>query len=155
MGGFEAARGRFILMGDSDDSYDFCQIYPFVVKLREGYDLVLGNRFLGGIQDGAMPWLHHRFGNPVFSWLGRSLFGCPIGDIFCGLRGFRSSAYHLMELRAQGMEFAAEMVVNSTLLGLRITEIPIVLYPDGRSRRPHLRRWRDGWRTLRFMASSI
>jgi hypothetical protein len=138
-------------MGDADDSYDFSAIQPFVEKLREGFDLVQGNRFQGGIMPGAMPWMHRWFGNPALSALARLFFGCPVGDIYCGLRGFSKSAFESMSLRCKGMEFATEMVIKSTLLGLKITEVPTVLHKDGRSRPPHLRTWRDGWRTLRFM----
>jgi glycosyltransferase involved in cell wall biosynthesis len=151
MGGIRAARSNYIIMGDSDDSYDFSRLLPFVAKLRSGFDLVMGNRFRGGIMEGAMPALHRWFGNPVFSLMGRGLFGCPVGDIYCGLRGFTKSAYDKMGLQATGMEFATEMVIKSSLLGLKITEVPIVLHPDGRSRAPHLRTWQDGWRTIRLM----
>jgi Glycosyltransferases involved in cell wall biogenesis len=150
-GGIAAARGRFILMGDSDGSYDFTHAGRFVAKLREGYDLVMGNRFLGGIQPGAMPWKNRHIGNPLLSGIGRLFFHCPIGDFHCGLRAFSRDAYHRLELRTAGMEFASEMVIKATLFGLRITEIPTTLRPDGRSRPPHLRPWRDGWRHLRFM----
>lgn len=150
-GGIAAARGRFILMGDSDGSYDFTHAGRFVEKLREGYDLVMGNRFLGGIQPGAMPWKNRYLGNPILSGIGRLFFRCPIGDFHCGLRAFSRDAYNRLELRTAGMEFASEMVIKATLFGLRITEIPTTLRPDGRSRPPHLRPWRDGWRHLRFM----
>ncbi len=150
MGGIQAARGELIIMGDSDDSYDFTSIMPFVQRLRRGDDLVLGNRFRGGIRRGAMPWLH-RVGNPFLTGCAQFLFSAPIGDIYCGLRGFRKSAYERMQLRATGMEFAAEMVINATQLGLNISEVPVVLYPDGRSGPSHLRTWRDGFRTLRLM----
>ncbi len=150
-GGIAAARGRFILMGDSDGSYDFTHASRFVEKLREGYDLVMGNRFLGGIQPGAMPWKNRYLGNPLLSGIGRLFFRCPIGDFHCGLRAFSRDAFNRLELRTAGMEFASEMVIKATLFGLRITEIPTTLRPDGRSRPPHLRPWRDGWRHLRFM----
>lgn len=150
-GGIEAARGEFILMGDSDASYNFGHAPRFVEKLREGYDLVMGNRFQGGIEPGAMPWKHRWIGNPVLSGIGRLFFHCPAGDFHCGLRGFSKAAYEKMQLSTTGMEFASEMVIKSTLKGLKITEIPTVLRPDGRSRPPHLRSWRDGWRHLRFM----
>jgi len=149
--GITAAGGRYGIMGDADDSYDFSAIQPFVEKLREGFDLVQGNRFQGGIMPGAMPWIHRWFGNPALSAIARLFFGCQIGDIYCGLRGFSKAAYESMGLRCKGMEFATEMVIKSTLLGLRIAEVPTVLHKDGRSRPPHLRTWRDGWRTLRFM----
>lgn len=150
-GGIAAARGKFVIMGDSDDSYDFAQLGDFLAKLNEGYDLVMGNRFLGGIRRGAMPLLHRFLGNPVLSWLGRLFFGCPVGDFQCGLRGFRKDAIDKLELQTTGMEFSTEMVVKATLFNLRITEIPTVLSPDGRDRPPHLRTWRDGWRYLRFL----
>jgi hypothetical protein len=150
-GGIEAARGKYVIMGDSDDSYDFSSIEPFIVRLREGNDLVMGNRFKGGIMPGAMPWKHRWIGNPVLTSIGRIFFGSPAGDFHCGLRGFSKEAYQRMDLRTTGMEFASEMVIKSTLLGLRIAETPIILHKDGRSRPPHLRSWRDGWRHLRFM----
>jgi hypothetical protein len=140
-----------VIMGDADDSYDFVNLMPFVEKLREGYDLVMGNRFRGGILPGAMPPLHYYLGNPVLTGLGR-LFFCPeIGDYHCGLRGFSKAAAERMELRTTGMEFASEMVVKASLLKLRICEVPTTLKKDGRNRPPHLRSWRDGWRHLRFM----
>lgn len=152
--GIENAKGRWVIMGDSDGSYDWSNIAPFIVKLREGYDLVMGCRMPyggGSIAPGAMPWLNRWLGNPVLSSIGRILFSIPITDFHCGLRAFSKQAYGLMELRTYGMEFATEMVVKSALKGQRITEVPITLYKDGRSRPPHLRRWRDGWRHLRFM----
>lgn len=151
MGGIAAARGRFVIMADADDSYDFSALMPFIEKLRDGYDLVMGNRFKGGIAPRAMPPLHRYFGNPVLSGLGRLFFHCPAGDFHCGLRGFSRDAFERMKLQTTGMEFASEMVVKATLLGLRIAEVPTTLSPDGRSRPPHLRSWRDGWRHLRFM----
>ena len=150
-GGIEAARGRYVIMGDSDDSYDFSSIYPFVEQLRAGNDLVMGNRFRGGILPGAMPWKHRWIGNPVLTGIGRLFFHCPAGDFHCGLRAFSKAAYRRMELQTTGMEFASEMVIKSTLNGLKIAEVPTVLHKDGRSRPPHLRSWRDGWRHLRFM----
>jgi hypothetical protein len=150
-GGIEAARGLYVIIGDSDDSYDFSNVMPMIEKLREGYDLVMGNRFQGGIMPGAMPWKHKWLGNPVLSWLGRLFFRCPVGDFHCGLRGFRKAAFQEMQLQTTGMEFASEMIIKSTLLKHRIAETPIVLHKDGRSRPPHLRSWRDGWRHLRFM----
>jgi hypothetical protein len=150
-GGIEVARGRYVIMGDSDDSYDFSELGGFVERLRGGDDLVMGNRFKGGIRPGAMPWKHRYLGNPVLSALGRLFFRSPVGDFHCGLRGFSREAYGRMDLRTTGMEFASEMVIKSTVLGLRISEVPVVLHKDGRSRPPHLRSWRDGWRHLRFM----
>lgn len=153
-GGIAAARGEFIVMADADDSYDFTAIYPFVEKLREGHDLVMGCRLPSGggtIKPGAMPWLHRWIGNPVLSFIGRLFFGCPVTDFHCGLRAFRKAAAEAMGLRTTGMEFASEMVIKATLLKLKIANLPIALSPDGRSRPPHLRSWRDGWRHLRFM----
>ncbi len=150
-GGIAAARGRFVLMGDADDSYDFGQLGAFVGKLREGYDLVMGNRFQGGIMPGAMPPLHRYLGNPVLTGIGRLFFKSPVGDFHCGLRAFRKDAIEGLGLRTLGMEFASEMVVKATAFGLRVTEIPTTLSPDGRDRAPHLRTWRDGWRHLRFL----
>ena len=151
MGAIESSIGEFIIMGDSDDSYDFSELMPFVLKLRDGYDLVMGNRFKGGIKKGAMPFLHYYVGNPVLSFVGRLFFSNKIGDFHCGLRGLKKEAYYKMNLHTTGMEFATEMVVKSTFTGLKITEVPTILYPDGRTRPPHLRTWRDGWRHLRFM----
>jgi glycosyltransferase involved in cell wall biosynthesis len=150
-GGIAAALGEFVLMGDADDSYDFDHLDTFVGKLREGYDLVMGNRFQGGILPGAMPPLHRYLGNPVLTGLGRLFFKSPVGDFHCGLRAFRKDAIERLGLRTLGMEFASEMVVKATAFGLRITEIPTTLSPDGRDRAPHLRTWRDGWRHLRFL----
>jgi glycosyltransferase involved in cell wall biosynthesis len=150
-GGIAAARGKFVIMGDSDESYDFAQLGDFVSKLREGDDLVMGNRFRGGIRPDAMPFLHRFLGNPFLSWLGRLFFSCPVGDFQCGLRGFRKDAIAKLALQTTGMEFSTEMVVKATLFDLRISEIPTVLSPDGRDRPPHLRTWRDGWRYLRFL----
>ena len=150
-GGIESARGSYVIMGDADDSYDFLTLDDFLRELRAGNDLVMGNRFQGGIKAGAMPFLHRYLGNPILTWIGRMFFGSPIGDFHCGLRGFRKQAFERMNLRSTGMEFASEMVIKSTLLGLSVAEVPIVLHPDGRSRPPHLRTWRDGWRHLRFM----
>jgi glycosyltransferase involved in cell wall biosynthesis len=151
IGGINAARGRFVIMGDADDSYDFTAIAPMLEKLRAGSDLVVGNRFAGGIEPGAMPWSHRWVGNPVLSLISRLFFHTPVGDAHCGLRGFRKDAYERMKLRATGMEFASEMVIKASLKGMRIAEVPVKLRPDGRSRPPHLRTWRDGWRHLRFM----
>jgi glycosyltransferase involved in cell wall biosynthesis len=150
-GAIAQARGRFVLMGDADGSYDFSQVGVFLGKLREGYDLVMGNRFKGGIRPGAMPVLHRYLGNPVLSAIGRLFFKSPVKDFQCGLRAFRKAAIEGVELQTRGMEFASEMVVKATLFGLRITEVPTTLVPDGRNRPPHLRTWRDGWRYLRFL----
>jgi glycosyltransferase involved in cell wall biosynthesis len=149
--GIEAAKSEFILMGDADSSYDFGHVRFFVEELRKGYDLVMGNRFRGGIQPGAMPWKNRHIGNPILSSIGRILFACPCKDFHCGLRAFTKTAFDKMALRTGGMEFASEMVIRATLLKLKITEIPTILRPDGRNRPPHLRPWRDGWRHLRFM----
>ena len=138
-------------MGDADDSYDFSNLSPFIENLRAGCDLVMGNRFKGGIAPGAMPRLHRYLGNPVLSAIGRLFFHSPAGDFHCGLRGFRKAAVMEMDLRTTGMEFASEMVVKATLKNMRVAEVPTTLRPDGRSRRPHLRSWRDGWRHLRFL----
>ncbi len=151
LGGIEAARGRYVIMGDSDDSYDFSRLELFVEKLRAGYALVMGNRFKGGIMPGAMPPLHRYLGNPVLTTIGRLFFHSPCGDFHCGLRGFDREAILGLDLQAPGMEFASEMVVKATINHLRITEVPTILSPDGRSRPPHLRSWRDGWRHLRFL----
>ena len=149
--GIQAARGRYIIMGDSDDSYDFGQLDAFMTELRKGAELVMGNRFTGGIAAGAMPRLHRYLGNPVLTTLGRLLFGSPCGDFHCGLRGFDRSTILSLDLSAPGMEFASEMVVKATIARLRIAEVPTTLSPDGRDRPPHLRSWRDGWRHLRFL----
>jgi hypothetical protein len=151
MAGIRAARGRFVIMGDADDSYDFTALQPFVDELRGGADLVMGNRFRGGIAPGAMPALHRYVGNPVLSRIGRLFFASPVGDFHCGLRGFRRDAVTGLSLQSTGMEFASEMVVKATLAKLRIVEVPTTLSPDGRSRPPHLRSWSDGWRHLRFL----
>ena len=151
LAGSLAAKGRFVIMGDSDDSYDFTKLEPYVEKLREGCDLVVGNRFRGGIKPGAMPTLNRYLGNPFLTTVGRVFFGSPVNDFYCGLRGFRREALLRMQMRATGMEFAIEMIVKATLLDMRITEVPTVLWPDGRGRPSHLHPWRDGWRTLRFL----
>jgi glycosyltransferase involved in cell wall biosynthesis len=151
IGGIQAARGEFVIMGDADDSYDFTAIAPLIARLRDGCDLVVGNRFLGGIEPGAMPWSHRWIGNPVLTFISRVFFHTPVGDAHCGLRGFRKDAFERMKLRATGMEFASEMVIKASLKGMKIAEVPVSLRPDGRSRPPHLRTWRDGWRHLRFM----
>jgi glycosyltransferase involved in cell wall biosynthesis len=151
MGGIASARGRFIIIGDSDNSYSFADLIPFLQLLRQGYDLVMGNRFKGGIRPGAMPFLHRYLGNPLLSWIARLFFGCPSGDLHCGLRGFSKEAFTRMNLQTTGMEFASEMVVKATLLKMRIAEVPITLRPTGRKGPSHLRTWRDGWRHLRFL----
>jgi glycosyltransferase involved in cell wall biosynthesis len=146
-----AARGRYVIMGDSDDSYDFSDLGPFVAELRAGHDLVMGNRFRGGIKPGAMPWKNKYIGNPILTAIGRLFFRCPAKDFHCGLRGYSVAAFRKMDLVTTGMEFASEMVIKATLLHLKIAEVPTTLSPDGRDRPPHLRPWRDGWRHLRFM----
>lgn len=150
-GGIADARGQYIIMGDADNSYDFSELDLFVTRLREGYDLVMGNRFRGGIQQGAMPALHRYLGNPLLSFVGRLFFRSKIGDFHCGLRGFSKAAYKKMALKSEGMEFASEIVIKASLLKMRITEVPIVLSPDGRDRKPHLRSWHDGWRHLKLL----
>ncbi|MGD9923124.1 MAG: glycosyltransferase family 2 protein [Pseudorhodoplanes sp.] len=151
IGGINAAYGRFVIMGDADDSYDFSALSSFVEKLRSGATVVMGNRFKGGIAPGAMPALHKYLGNPVLSWLGRLFFSIKVRDFHCGLRGFDRDRIRALNLRTTGMEFASEMVVRSALAGYRIEEVPTTLSPDGRSRPPHLRTWRDGWRHLSFL----
>ncbi|MGB0909877.1 MAG: glycosyltransferase family 2 protein [Nitrospirales bacterium] len=154
MAGISAAKGKYVLMGDADDSYDLSAIFPFIEELREGSDLVMGCRLPkagGTIDPGAMPWLHRWIGNPVLSGIGRIFFHSPVTDFHCGMRAFRRSTYLTMNLCSTGMEFASEMVIKATLMGVRITEIPITLHKDGRDRSPHLKTWRDGWRHLRFM----
>ena len=151
LGGIASAQGRFIIMGDADDSYDFSALDAFVARLRDGADLVMGNRFQGGIEPGAMPPLHRYLGNPVLSFIGRLFFRIKAGDFHCGLRGFNTESIRKLGLQTTGMEFASEMVVRSALAGLRIEEVPTTLKPDGRSRPPHLRTWRDGWRHLKFL----
>src|SRR5947209_5960631 len=149
--GIAAAHGTYIIMGDADDSYDFTNIEPFLTRLRAGDELVMGNRFKGGIRPGAMPWLHRYVGNPVLTGILNLFFRTPIGDAHCGLRAFRKDAYERLSLTTTGMEFASEMVVKASLNHQKISEVPIVLYPDGRDRAPHLRSFRDGWRHLRFL----
>jgi hypothetical protein len=149
--GIHAARGTFVIMGDSDDSYDFLNLQPFVDKLREGYDLVMGNRFLGGISPGAMPFMHRFVGNPMLSALGRRIYDHEVcGDFYCGLRGFRKEAIEGLRIQSPGMEFALEMIIKAELYRLKITEVPTTLSPDGRDRKPHLKTYRDGWRSLRL-----
>jgi hypothetical protein len=150
-GGIAAARGRFVVVGDADDSYDFADLGSFVEKLREGYDLVMGNRFKGGIDSEAMPFSHRYVGNPALSAIGRLFFGAPVGDFQCGLRGYRKSSVVQLDLRSTGMEYGIEVIVKAALQGMRITEVPTSLSPDGRSRPPHLHTWRDGWRFLSLL----
>jgi glycosyltransferase involved in cell wall biosynthesis len=149
--GIAEAKGQYIIMGDSDNSYDFSRLELFVDELRGGADLVMGNRFQGGIAKDAMPPLHRYFGNPVLSTIGRILYRTPIGDFHCGLRGFNRASVLGLKLNTLGMEFASEMVIKATLLGLKVSEVPTTLQPDGRSRPPHLRSWRDGWRHLKLL----
>ncbi len=151
IGGIAAARGDFVLMADADDSYNFTQIPAFLEQLHSGSDLVMGNRFRGGIVENAMPPLHRYLGNPVLTGIGRLFFHSPCGDFHCGIRAFRKESFLRMNIRSTGMEFASEMVVKASLLQMKISEIPTTLSPDGRSRPPHLRTWRDGWRHLRFL----
>lgn len=151
IGGIAAAKGKFVAMGDADDSYDFLSLMPFLVKLRAGADLVMGNRFTGGIGPGAMPPLHRYLGNPVLSFLGRLFYNIKIGDFHCGLRAFSREAILGLNLNTPGMEFASEMVVKASLQNLKIEDVPTKLVKDGRSRPPHLRSWRDGWRHLKFL----
>lgn len=150
-GGIEAAKGKYVVMGDADDSYDFSDLFRFIEKLRQGADICMGSRFKGKIMPGAMPWKHKYIGNPVLSGIGRLFFHCPASDFHCGLRAFTKDAYDRMGLVTTGMEFASELVIKATLKGMKFAEVPITLYKDGRSRPPHLRSWRDGWRHLRFM----
>jgi hypothetical protein len=151
IGGIAAARGRYVIMGDADDSYDFSALGPMLAALRDGADLVMGDRFAGGILPGAMPPLHRYLGNPVLSFIGRLFFGGDIRDFHCGLRGFRRDSARALDLQTTGMEFASELVVKALLAQQRVEQVPVVLSPDGRSRPPHLRSWRDGWRHLRFL----
>ncbi len=151
IGGCNGARGKYVIMGDADDSYDFLHLAPFVEKLREGYDLVMGNRFKGGIEPGAMPPLHRYLGNPVLSFIARLFFPCKIGDYHCGLRGYNRESILKLGLVTTGMEYASEMVVTATLNHLKIAEVPTTLKKDGRSHAPHLRSWSDGWRHLKFL----
>ena len=150
-GGVAASSGRYIIMGDADESYDFAEIPPILERLRVGDDLVMGNRFAGGIEKGAMPWSHRWIGNPVLSMTGRIFFASHVRDFHCGLRGFSVDAFRRMRLNTTGMEFASEIVVKASLASMKVSEVPITLHKDGRSRSPHLRTWRDGWRHLRFL----
>lgn len=152
--GIENSWGKYIIMGDSDDSYDFSDLMPFVEKLRAGYHLVMGNRFKGKIFSGAMPWHHRYIGNPVLSTIGRLLFTRKIGDFHCGLRGFSRRMYRRIQPRSEGMEFASELVIKAALSGADLCEVPVVLRPDGRGRKPHLRSWSDGCRHLKLLISS-
>ncbi len=147
----DQARGKYIIMGDSDDSYDFSNLSLFVEKLREGYDLVMGNRFQGGIERGAMPWKNRYFGNPLLSFICKFIFDVPAGDILCGLRGFSAEAFKKFNLHTMGMEYGPEMLIKARMLNMKIGEVPTTLSKDGRDRPPHLLPWRDGWRNLRFM----
>ncbi|MEM6396645.1 MAG: glycosyltransferase family 2 protein [Bacteroidota bacterium] len=150
-GGIADAKGKYVIMGDADDSYDFSRLMPFVQELRNGGELVMGNRFKGGIEKGAMPFLHRYLGNPVLSLIGRLFFKIPVGDFHCGLRGFHRERMLEINPKTSGMEFASEMVVKSSLAGIDIREVPTTLSPDGRDRPPHLNTWRDGWRHLKFL----
>jgi glycosyltransferase involved in cell wall biosynthesis len=150
-GGFEAAGGKFIIMADADESYDLIHLMPFLEKLREGYDLVMGNRFKGGIKKGAMPWHHRYIGNPILSFIGQLFFKTPAKDFHCGLRGFTKEAVQRMNLQTTGMELASEIVIKASILDMKVCEVPTTLSPDGRERPPHLRSFRDGWRHLRFL----
>ncbi|MEO5594701.1 MAG: glycosyltransferase family 2 protein [Chitinophagaceae bacterium] len=151
MAGVKAAKGKYIIIGDADDSYDFSAIMPFIMLLRKGYDLVIGNRFKGGIKKGAMPFLHRYVGNPILSFAGRLFFHIPIGDFHCGIRGISGKCFDKLDLKTGGMEFASEMIVKAALLKMKITETPVILYLDKRNAASHLRTWRDGWRHLRFL----
>ena len=154
LGGIASARGEFVIMGDADDSYALDDLGLFLKSLKSGNDLVVGNRFQGGIAKGAMPWLHKFIGNPILSWFGRLFFKIPIGDFHCGLRGFKTDSIRNLGLTSLGMEFASEMIVKASLAGLKIAEVPTTLKPDGRSRAPHLRTWRDGWRHMIFLLAA-
>ncbi|MFT3894642.1 MAG: glycosyltransferase [Anaerolineales bacterium] len=151
LGGFHAANGKYIIMADADESYDLIHLMPFIEKLRAGYDLVMGNRFKGGIKKGAMPWHHRYIGNPILSFVGQLFFKTPAKDFHCGIRGFTKEAIQRMNLQTTGMEFASEIVVKASILGMKVTEVPTTLSPDKRNRPPHLRSFRDGWRHLRFL----
>jgi Glycosyl transferase family 2 len=152
LAGIENARGRYVIMADADDSYDLADLGPFIGALREGHDVVMGNRFRGGIAEGAMPWLHRYVGNPVLSWLGRRLFALKeVGDFHCGIRGFDRRRILELDLTMPGMEFASELIVRAALAGYDVAEVPTTLSRDGRTRPSHLRTWRDGWRHLRFL----
>lgn len=152
--GINNSHSMYVVMGDADDSYALDDLGPFLAELENGFDLVMGNRFKGGISPGAMPWLHKYLGNPILSWLGKVLFKVPISDFHCGLRAFNADKIRALKLKSTGMEFASEMVVKASLNGLKIAEVPTTLKPDGRSRAPHLRTWRDGWRHLVFLLAA-
>ncbi len=149
--GIKASSGKYVIMGDSDNSYDFSDLNGFIVYLRQGYGLVMGNRRKGGIKRGAMPWLHQYLGNPVLSLIGRILFFTKVGDFHCGLRGFSKETFNKLNLKCDGMDFASEMVAKAAMHKIKITEVPIILYPDGRNRSPHLQTWSDGWAHLKLM----
>jgi glycosyltransferase involved in cell wall biosynthesis len=149
--GIDAACGEYIIMGDADDSYDLLNLMPFVEKLREGYEFVIGNRFIGEIKPGAMPFIHKYFGNPFLSGLGNLLFNSPAGDFHCGLRGFRRNSLLALDLQSTGMEYCTEMIIKATKKRMKITEVPTTLSPDGRNRSPHLKTWNDGWKNLIIM----
>lgn len=149
--GIKASSGKYVIMGDADDSYDFSHLEEFVKYLRQGYGLVMGNRFRGGVWPGAMPWLHQYFGNPVLSFIGKVLFWTKVGDFHCGLRGFSHETFDTLDLKCDGMEFASEMVAKAAITKVKTIQVPVILYPDGRGRRPHLRTWSDGWAHLKLM----
>ena len=149
--GIASAHGKYVIMGDSDDSYDLYNLSAFLQKLRSGFDLVMGNRFDGGISKGAMPFLHQFLGNPIISLIGRTFFKCSVRDFYCGLRGFRKDAYQHWSIQSDGMTFAIEMIIKATAKQSLIAEVPTTLSPDGRDRKPHLKTWTDGWRTLKFL----
>ena len=151
IGGVKKSKGKYVIIGDADNTYDFSNLRMFIDNLRSGDDLVMGNRFLGGIKEGAMPFKNKYIGNPILSFIGRLFYKTNIRDFHCGLRGFSRKSFDLMNLTTTGMEFASEMVVKASLLGLKTCEVPIILYPDNRDRNPHLRPWRDGWRHLKFL----
>lgn len=154
IGGTKAAEGEYCIMGDADDSYDFSNLMPYVEKLREGYDLVMGNRFKGGIEEGAMPFLHRYLGTPVLSFIGRILYGNKIGDYNCGMRGYNTERFIDLNLQSPGMEYASEMIIQASLHGYSISEVPTTLSKDGRDREPYLNTWSDGWRHLKLLVSN-
>jgi len=152
--GIQESKGRYVVMGDSDDSYALDELSEFIAKLESGFDLVIGNRFKGGIDKGAMPWLHKYLGNPVLTWIGKIFYKVPINDFHCGLRAFRRDSVIALNLKCPGMEFASEMIVKASLYELKMTEVPTTLKKDGRSRPPHLNTWADGWRHLVFLLAA-